>query len=399
MTRRAARLALVLFAVLAPPAHAGVQLQVNAESHRGFISVAIFSSPNQPDVTLFESAGGALHEIAHPPTTPGDTPWYGPVNYAALPDVLRWSCQDRVRTLVGVARGTDGSESRTEYEVRTPSCANRFVMTVAAAAVTVRDTWGVGGLSAQVCSEHACRSFDLPEGTAAVTRAMRVVRGEEVTLYTPFGHRSTTLGARSANGATVLVTGDSMMQSLDSVLEDRLAGRADVEPDVQPGTGLSSTFGVDWPKLARAQVRRLHPHVTVLFLGTNDSFTMDGVACCGSAWSAIYAQRARGLMRTYAQQGAGQVVWLTVPIARDPRRAPAARAINRALVAAAATVPGVTVIRADRIFTPGGRYRDTITYRGRTVDVRADDGIHLSLAGGGIAADYVIAALRQAGIL
>lgn len=398
MMRRLIATAVLMLAVAAP-ARAGVLLQVNAESDRGFISVAILSSPAQPDVTLYERVAGRLREIAHPQTTPGNTPWFGPVNYAALPDILRWSCQQRTRTLVGVARAADGTESRTEYQVRTPSCANRLVMTVRPRAVTVRDTWGLGGLAAQVCTPRGCKAFVLGDGTAEVTRAMRSRRGDVVTLYSPWARRSTTLGARSASGPTVLLTGDSMMQSLDAVLEDRLARTADVEPDVRPGTGLSSTFMLSWPELARQQVSRLHPHATVLFLGTNDSFAMDGVPCCGPDWSALYQQRARALMRTYAQNGAGRVVWLTVPLARDPQRRPAALAINRALVAAAATVPGVTVIPADRIFTPGGRYRDTISYRGRTVDVRADDGIHLSLAGGGIAADYVIAALKRAGVL
>jgi hypothetical protein len=104
-------------------------------------------------------------------------------------------------------------------------------------------------------------------------------------------------------------------------------------------------------------------------------------------------------MRTYAQDGAGTVLWLAVPIARDERRTPAIVAVDAALRRAAATVPGAGVIAADHIFTPGGRYRDTMRSRGRVRRVREQDGAHLSLAGARIAADAVIAALERLAVL
>src|SRR3712207_9198892 len=63
-------------------------------------------------------------------------------------------------------------------------------------------------------------------------------------------------GRRLGGGTVVLTTGDSMMQSLDTVLQDKLARRAQVESDVLPGTALSSNRFVDWAEVARRQVRR-----------------------------------------------------------------------------------------------------------------------------------------------
>jgi hypothetical protein len=47
------------------------------------------------------------------------------------------------------------------------------------------------------------------------------------------------------------------------------------------------------------------------------------------------------------------------------------------------------------VFTPGGRYRDSMTIGGRTVRVRQRDGIHLNTAGASLAATIVIRDLRR----
>lgn len=48
----------------------------------------------------------------------------------------------------------------------------------------------------------------------------------------------------------------------------------------------------------------------------------------------------------------------------------------------------------DLIFTPDG-YGDVIRYRGRDVDVRGVDGVHLNVAGTAIAAKVVARELRR----
>ena len=50
--------------------------------------------------------------------------------------------------------------------------------------------------------------------------------------------------------------------------------------------------------------------------------------------------------------------------------------------------------RMDVVFTPDG-YREVIRYRGRDVDVRDVDGVHLNVAGTAIAAKIVAAELRR----
>jgi hypothetical protein len=86
------------------------------------------------------------------------------------------------------------------------------------------------------------------------------------------------------------------------------------------------------------------------------------------------------------------VLWLTLPIPRGPREL--TDAVNRSVEQAAGGLDGVTVLRMDEFFTPNG-FRQEMPYRGRTVSVREEDGIHLNIAGTAIAAKIVAAALRE----
>jgi len=71
-------------------------------------------------------------------------------------------------------------------------------------------------------------------------------------------------------------------------------------------------------------------------------------------------------------------------------------AVNTALRRAArAERRDARLIRLDRFFTPGGRYRDTMRIGGRVRRVRQSDGVHLSAAGAAAAARLVARALRE----
>jgi hypothetical protein len=376
----------------------------DAVTHRGWITVYAGASPSLPHLLVSERVDGVLREVGRPERQPwGDLDEYGPMTGGIMQDAARWKCTRRSRTFVAVASDDEGRVERSSFAVRTPSCANRFTLATRPGRVTVTDTWEQGG-TANVCSPRRCRRVEVPFGRPSRSVSMRVRRGEQVTLTTPYQRLEQRVGRRPHGGATILLTGDSLMQSLDVVLTDRLARRANVVSDVRAGAALTTEFNVDWLALARRQVEEWHPHATIVFLGTNDlsySRTPEGrtVKCCGPEWEEEVERRARVAMRIYAQEGAGAVLWLTVPYARDPRRTPAATTVNAALRRAAATVPGAAVIGIDEIFTPGRRYRATMRHEGRTVRVREADGIHLSIPGARIAALSVIAALEKLGVL
>jgi lysophospholipase L1-like esterase len=200
----------------------------------------------------------------------------------------------------------------------------------------------------------------------------------------------------------LLATGDSMIQIIDSYLKQRLAKRrrTKVRSDAHISTGISKPSLLDWVKEAAGQAASWKPDVTVVFIGANDGFAMKTpsgarAACCGAAWTAEYARRVRSMMRSYRRGGRSIVYWLLLPTAKRATFAQVFRPVNEAIRHAAGPFgAGVRVIDLVRVFTPGGVFRQTMVFRGKQVNVRQADGVHLSTAGASIAATLVIERLR-----
>jgi lysophospholipase L1-like esterase len=198
----------------------------------------------------------------------------------------------------------------------------------------------------------------------------------------------------------LLVTGDSMAQPLDAELARRFAGDGvNTVRDAHLGSGISISEVVDWGRLSVQQVTRETPDAVVMFIGANDSFPMKNtagrdVACCSPEWAALYATRARRMMQTFRRNGAARVYWLTLPLPREAKRVPYARAVNAAVeVAAQPYRSSVRVLDMVSVFTPSG-FRASMDVDGKNTIVRRPDGIHLNDAGAAYAASLVEARLR-----
>lgn len=203
----------------------------------------------------------------------------------------------------------------------------------------------------------------------------------------------------------VLVTGDSMMQPLDRLLEppvEEAGGR--VFSDPRPGTGLLSPSIFDWQEHAHRQMKRRRPHLTVMFIGPNDSNRVrtDGgreVACCRRAWIDEYAERVARMMRTYRRRSRAWVYWLTLPTPVEPHAARFA-AINYAIAQAAEDVGShARAVDTVPVISPGNKFRRKIRYRGRMVRVRDRDGVHLTTAGSRIVMRLIRGTMRADGLL
>ena len=234
-----------------------------------------------------------------------------------------------------------------------------------------------------------------PGGFNAVTTT-----GNQVAPVTPDAFAPDALGPAkppSHGLRKLLVTGDSMSQPLDAILARRLAGgqATQVIRDPHIGTGISKTDLLDWGKLSVRQMGQDDPDAVVVFLGANEGFPINGITCCGVDRAAAYATRVRTMMNTYRRaNGTGRVYWLKLPLPRDPDRQKVARAVNAAVDAAAGAYRAqVRVLDMTTLFTPNGRFRESMPVDGRTQLVRMPDGIHLNETGSELAAGVVQRAL------
>jgi lysophospholipase L1-like esterase len=374
-------------------------------SQAGVVSLFFFGAFGAP-VTFFERVGDRLQRLGTQAS---------PTDPTGLTDAVNWRCDRRVRRFTASAVLAGGRFALGAYSVHTPSCATRLELGVprrlaagAVGRIRIVDRWGNGGVTAQLCvtppaAPRTCGDERLRRAISVVTRRLRATTSGRWRVELRFrGHRvrrSIAVGAgvgATAPPPTVLTTGDSTMQGIDTFLADELGDAAKVRSDVRPGTGISKPLG-PWATLARTQTEHLRQAATVVSLGVADGFPLrarDGTRqeCCGAAWIAEYTRRVRAMMKTYLRHGRARVLWLTLPIPKGPREV--TDAVNRSVLQAAEGLAGVSVLRMDLVFTPDG-FRDVMPYRGRPVDVREEDGIHLNIAGTAIAAKIVAAALRK----
>ena len=213
----------------------------------------------------------------------------------------------------------------------------------------------------------------------------------------PLGLLTAALTAAPAQAGAphVLATGDSMIQIVDVKLEKQLKRiqRVSFRSDARVGSGISKD---NWVKIARRQARKHRPKATAVFIGANDGFNIAGARCCGSAWIAKYRERVKKMIRAYARGGKAEVYWLTLPAPEPAHFRRIYPAINRAIRRAVKqSGPHAHLVDAWEVFTPNGTFRRTMTWEGRRVVVRQSDGVHLSWAGGAIAAGLVRDAMRK----
>ncbi len=206
---------------------------------------------------------------------------------------------------------------------------------------------------------------------------------------------------RDANAAAPLrlfVTGDSMIEFMAPKLIAAGGAAVTGSSEVKYGTGLVRDDFFDWPAHARALLAARQPEAVVVQLGGNDGqniqLTGRRILAAGSPeWTAEYQRRATVLMQILTGSGERGVYWVGMPPAKSARLFRIYGALNRALAAAAAAVPGARYVDIWDDFAPAGRYTDFLPVNGRAVLVRARDGIHVNREGAALIQRKLLAVL------
>lgn len=123
----------------------------------------------------------------------------------------------------------------------------------------------------------------------------------------------------------------------------------------------------------------------VVFLGSNDGQPMelDGqeLAFGSPAWQAALRQRARDFL-ALATSRSRQVYWVASPPMRDSRLNQRVQAVNAWYRQVAAEFPRVVWLDfRDLLYGPDGGYVQSVAWQGQQLEIRKEDGIHLSRTG------------------
>lgn len=232
---------------------------------------------------------------------------------------------------------------------------------------------------------------------AAGSRSTRLVNlasdGVPLPTWTPTPTPSPTPTPRSRlsslQGLSVWSDGDSTSYFVSVAIYDLFSAAGGIPvaaPEYKISSGLINTGFFDWDAYADQQMALYKPDVAVFMIGANDARSgMD---------LEDYRTRVDAMMDHLYAPGR-LVVWVAQPTMGRPDLAVAVPPINEVFRQEAAKRPWVLYVDAWTLTAgaSGGFSTYLVDESGATVLARADDGVHLSPAGGRIIAQGVIAAI------
>ncbi len=198
----------------------------------------------------------------------------------------------------------------------------------------------------------------------------------------------------------VLVIGDSLGIDLEDSLVNDLAntGVVTATGDGQVSTGLTRPDYYNWPVELQTDLSKYNPQVVVIMLGANDNQDFPGppdIPYGTAQWNTIYAQRVQSFMAEAASNGA-KVIWVGMPPMQDPGLNADMQNLDSIYQAQAAQNPSVTYLSSTSVLgTPQGGYTPYIISNGQEVNVREEDGTHISPGGGEVLSQAVMGTMRS----
>lgn len=205
----------------------------------------------------------------------------------------------------------------------------------------------------------------------------------------------------------ILIVGDSMIAGgVGLFLENglhKLHGYQ-VRRRGKSSTGLARPDFFAWPKEAQKQVDEFEPDAAVVMFGGNDVQGLrmpdkGWITWPEAGWHEEYARRVNAFADIVAPAGR-PLFWIGMPVMRPEKFHSRVQRVNTIYRAEMAIRPGARFIDIWRLLADArGAYADRLDADGepggKTLRVRAGDGIHLSVAGAQRVEAYVRAIIHQ----
>jgi hypothetical protein len=192
------------------------------------------------------------------------------------------------------------------------------------------------------------------------------------------------------------IAGDSLAGSLGPSLGDRAAATGIVQPvyDSRVSSGLSTPEFFDWPEHATAEMARLDPEIVVFIMGANDWRTPGR-----GGWEDEYGLQVEEMMRIFDDGGdTRHVYWVGSPTMQERRKDQGVQQVNAIAREVVEQHDRATYVDAYELFSDddadGGYVASVPGPSGKSVRVRAGDGIHFTVEGGDLLGDSVYTQLE-----
>ena len=191
-----------------------------------------------------------------------------------------------------------------------------------------------------------------------------------------------------AKAQRVLLIGDSLMKGFAPLLEAELSKQPNTvtRSCVEIGTGVTRLDLFNWHQKISELTKEFTPNIAVVWMGGNDIQplkTTRGVFAPGSPeWASEYAKRVGLAMDLLIAGGVQRVYWMELPDMRDEKLQTQAEVIRDIQSKEAKQRPEVLWQPVRNLIgqTPG-KYTQYITTDNGLMNVRTEDGIHLTPRG------------------
>jgi hypothetical protein len=209
----------------------------------------------------------------------------------------------------------------------------------------------------------------------------------------PRSARAAEAAAGGTAPARILIVGDSMIAgAVGLFLENNLRKLHgyEVRRKGKSSTGLARPDFFSWPKEAQKQVDEFAPDAAIVMFGGNDVQGLrmpdkSWITWPEPEWPEEYARRVNAFADIVAP-GGKPLFWIGMPVMRPEKFHVRVQRVNKIYRAEMAIRPGARFIDIWHLLADeNGAYTDRLDADGipggKTVRVRAGDGIHLSVAG------------------
>jgi hypothetical protein len=189
------------------------------------------------------------------------------------------------------------------------------------------------------------------------------------------------------------VGGDSLSGSLGPSLGKQVSetGIVLTTYDSRVSSGLASPEFFDWPKQATTELADVDPEIVVFIIGANDyniarSQPVDENG--EPTWKAGYRLQIEQMLDILDGDGTRPVYWVGAPTIQEKRKDDGAVQVNEVAQSVISSHDDVTYVDSYKLFSgPDGKFAANLPgVNGKTVRVRAGDGLHLTPAGGDLLA-------------
>jgi hypothetical protein len=224
-----------------------------------------------------------------------------------------------------------------------------------------------------------------PPSTTTTTAPPPVATPDTTTTTAPFRREIT-----ATDPLRMFIGGDSMVGQFGPMLENTAEAGGLVEVTevlYEFSSGLTRPDFLDWPVRLREIREAQDPDVIVLFFGGNDAqaIQIDGTwhEFGSQTWLTEYRTRVGDLMAELDEDGR-DVYWMGMPIVRSDDFRQKVEVLNEIYSSEAERFAGVNFVDSWPVFTGAdGGFSEYLTdANGDLVDMRLNDGIHLTTAGG-----------------